>query len=176
MPQDHPIRIVPNPNRVRVRLGDKLVVDTKRALTLFEASYPGVQYVPRDDADMSLMRRTAHKTHCPYKGDAAYFTILMDGQFAENAVWTYETPFPAMEAIAGRLSFYPDKVEVYSVDEAAVNPEAHPEPSPQITPEPRAASVDEVIQHTDAGDGTSQREHWTPNVKPPATTDDGGLR
>ena len=108
MSQDHPIRIVPNPNRVRVRLGDKVVVDTKRALTLFEASYPGVQYVPREDADMSLLRRTAHTTHCPYKGDAAYYTVEAGGRTAENA----EQPFAGAAEIAGYLAFYPNRVEI----------------------------------------------------------------
>jgi uncharacterized protein (DUF427 family) len=112
MPQNHPIRIVPNPNRVCVRLGDQIVVDTKRALTLFEASYPGVQYVPREDADMSLMRRTAHKTHCPYKGDAAYYTVEAGGRTAENAVWTYEQPLAGVTEIAGYLAFYPNRVEI----------------------------------------------------------------
>jgi len=109
---DHPIRIEPNPQRLRVKLGDKVVVDTKRALTLFEATYPGVQYVPREDADMSLLTRTAHKTHCPYKGDASYYTIDADGQKAENAVWTYEHPFPGVSQIAGYLAFYPNKVQI----------------------------------------------------------------
>ena len=112
MSQDHPIRIVPNPNRVCVRLGDKVVADTRRALTLFEASYPGVQYVPREDADMSLLRRTAHTTHCPYKGDAAYYTVEAGGRTAENAVWTYEQPFAGAAEIAGYLAFYPNRVEI----------------------------------------------------------------
>ena len=110
--KDHPIRIVPNPNRVRVRLGDKTVVDTTHALTLFESTYPGVQYVPRADADMSLLTRTAHHTHCPYKGDAAYYSISADGRSAENAVWTYEQPFLGVAEIAGYLAFYPNKVEI----------------------------------------------------------------
>jgi uncharacterized protein (DUF427 family) len=97
---------------VRVRLGDKTVVDTTRALTLFEASYPGVQYVPREDADMSLLTRTAHKTHCPYKGDASYYSVAVDGRTAENAVWTYEQPFPEVKQIAGYLAFYPNRVEI----------------------------------------------------------------
>ena len=117
MTADHPIRIAPNPRRVHVRLGDKTVVDTARALTLFEASYPGVHYVPREDADMSLLTRTAHKTHCPYKGDAAYYSITANGRTAENAVWTYEQPFPDVAEIAGYLAFYPNKVEI--VDEHA---------------------------------------------------------
>jgi uncharacterized protein (DUF427 family) len=112
MTKDHPIRIEPNPGRVRVRLNGRTVVDTTRALTLFEASYPGVHYVPRDDADMALLTRTAHKTHCPYKGDAAYYTVTADGRSAENAVWTYEQPLPGVAAIAGYLAFYPNKVEI----------------------------------------------------------------
>src|SRR3982075_437344 len=112
MSQDHPIRIVPNPNRVCVRLGDKVVVDTKRALTLFEASYPGVQYVPREDADMALLRRTAHTTHCPYKGDAAYYTVEAGGRTAGNAVWAYEQPFAGAAGIAGVPGFYPNRVEI----------------------------------------------------------------
>ena len=109
---EHPIRIEPNPRRVRVRFNGKTVVDTTRALTLFEATYPGVQYVPREDADMSLLARTPHKTHCPYKGDAAYYSIQTDGHAAENAVWTYEQPLEGVSQIAGYLAFYPNKVEI----------------------------------------------------------------
>ncbi len=112
MTADHPIYIEPNPRRVRVRLGDKTVAETARALTLFEASYAGVHYVPREDADMSLLTRTARKTHCPYKGDAAYYSITADGRTAENAVWTYEQPLPEVAQIAGYLAFYPTKVEI----------------------------------------------------------------
>ena len=112
MSRDHPIRIAPNPNRVRVRLGLKVVADTIRALTLFEASYPAVHYVPRQDADMSLLRRTAHTTHCPHKGDAAYYTVDAGGRTAENAVWTYEQPIAGVTEIAGYLAFYPSRVEI----------------------------------------------------------------
>ncbi len=112
MTKDHPIRIEPNPRRVRVRLGGKTVAETSRALTLFEASYPGVQYIPREDADMALLTRTARKTRCPYKGDAAYYTISADGRTAEDAVWTYEQPLAGVAAIAGYLAFYPNKVDI----------------------------------------------------------------
>ncbi len=112
MTKDHPIHIEPNPRRVRVRLGGATVADTTRALTLFEASYPGVHYIPRADADMALLSRTDRKTYCPYKGDAAYYTIVADGRTAENAVWTYEQPFPGVTQIAGYLAFYTNKVEV----------------------------------------------------------------
>jgi uncharacterized protein (DUF427 family) len=108
---DHPIRIEPNRKRVRVRWRGKVVADTKRALALFEASYPAVQYIPREDADMSLLVRTPHKSHCPYKGDANYFSIKEGDRTAENAVWTYEAPFPAVAEIAGYLAFYPNRVD-----------------------------------------------------------------
>jgi uncharacterized protein (DUF427 family) len=108
---DHPITVEPNPHRVVVRLNGRTVADTSRALRLKEASYPAVLYVPREDADMGLLERTARKTHCPYKGDAAYYTIRADGRTAENAVWTYEQPYPAVAAIAGHLAFYPDRVD-----------------------------------------------------------------
>jgi uncharacterized protein (DUF427 family) len=108
---DHPITITANPRRVRVILGGKVVADTARALTLKEASYPAVQYIPREDADLSLFDRTAHATHCPYKGDASYYTLRIDGRAAENAVWSYEDPYPAMAQIKGHLAFYPNRVD-----------------------------------------------------------------
>ena len=83
---DHPITIAPNSSRVRVMLGGKVVADTRRALTMREASLAPVQYIPREDVDMALLTRTAHATHCPYKGDASYFTVSADGRTAENAV------------------------------------------------------------------------------------------
>jgi len=112
---DHPITISANPRRIRVMAGDTVIADTTHALTLKEASYPAVQYVPRDDARMELLQRTDRVTHCPYKGDASYFSIAGDGKAIENAIWTYETPFPAMAEISGYLAFYPDKVRIEEV-------------------------------------------------------------
>jgi uncharacterized protein (DUF427 family) len=108
---DHPITIARNTDRVRVMLNGRTVADTKRALTLREASYKPVLYIPREDADMSLLQRTAHTTHCPYKGDASYYSIRAGERVAENAVWSYETPYPAMHEIAGYLAFYPNRVD-----------------------------------------------------------------
>lgn len=108
---DHPITIEPNPKRVRVRLGGEVIAETSRALTLREASYPPVQYIPREDARMALLHRTAHATYCPYKGNASYFTVAAGGRRTENAVWSYEHPYPAVTQIAGHLAFYPDRVD-----------------------------------------------------------------
>jgi uncharacterized protein (DUF427 family) len=108
---DHPITIEPKPARVRVVFNGRVVADSTRALTLREASLRPVLYIPRADADMSLLVRSTHASHCPYKGDAAYYNLSVDGRTAENAVWTYETPYPAMAPIKEHLAFYPDRVD-----------------------------------------------------------------
>ena len=112
---DHPITIIQNPRRVRVTAGDIVIAESAKALTLKEAKYPAVQYVPREDANMALLERTERTTHCPYKGDASYYSIKADGKTLDNAIWTYETPFPAMTEISGHLAFYPDKVKIEEV-------------------------------------------------------------
>lgn len=112
---DHPITITPNPRRVRVTAGDIVIAETSKALTLKEAKYPAVQYVPREDANMALLERTDRVTHCPYKGDANYYSVKADGKTFDNAIWTYETPYPAMTEISGHLAFYPDKVKIEEV-------------------------------------------------------------
>ena len=108
---DHPITIVPNPNRVRVVLGGMIVAETTRALTLKEADLPPVQYIPREDVHMDLFDRTHHASHCPHKGDAAYYTVMAGGLVARNAAWTYEQPLPAAAPIRDHLAFYSSKVD-----------------------------------------------------------------
>jgi uncharacterized protein (DUF427 family) len=107
----HPITIAPASHRVRITHGGRVIADTRRALALREASYPVVHYIPRDDVDMSALSRTGHTTHCPYKGDAAYYAIAFDGHMSDNAIWTYEAPFAAVSDIAGYLAFYPQRVD-----------------------------------------------------------------
>lgn len=110
---DHPISITPTPGRVVVKAGGRVVAKTRNALTLKEATYPPVQYIPREDADMAQLTRTAHATYCPYKGDASYYSLPA----AENAAWSYETPYLAVTAIKDRLAFYPDRVDSIEVCE-----------------------------------------------------------
>jgi uncharacterized protein (DUF427 family) len=112
---DHPITITPSPKHIRVLAGDIVIADTTQALTLKEASYPAVLYIPRADANLKLVARTDRVTHCPYKGDANYYSINAGGKVLENAIWTYETPFPAMTEIKDYLAFYPDKVRIEEV-------------------------------------------------------------
>ncbi len=108
---DHPITISPSTKRVRVTFGGHVVADTTKALRLQEARYPAVLYIPRADAKMDLLKKTHHATHCPYKGDASYFSIAANGKTAENAVWSYEQTFPAMAEIKDHLAFYPSRVD-----------------------------------------------------------------
>jgi uncharacterized protein (DUF427 family) len=112
---DHPITITANPRRVRVSAGGVVIAESTDALTLKEASYPAVSYVPRKDANMALFKRSERVTHCPYKGDANYFSVVADGKTIADAIWTYEKPFPAMTEISGHLAFYPDKVKIEEV-------------------------------------------------------------
>jgi uncharacterized protein (DUF427 family) len=109
---DHPITVTPNPGRVVVRVGDQVVADSTRALTLQESNYPPVQYVPLSDVDPSALQRTDSSTYCPYKGDASYYSLRVNGSELTDAVWTYETPYPAVAEIAGHVAFYPDKVQL----------------------------------------------------------------
>jgi uncharacterized protein (DUF427 family) len=108
---DHPISIEANPSRVVVEVGGKIIADTSNALTLREACYPAVQYIPRRDVDMAALVRSEHTTYCPYKGDASYYSIPAGGDRSLNAVWTYETPFEAMAQIKDYVAFYPDRVD-----------------------------------------------------------------
>jgi len=153
---DHPITLTPAATRWQAMFHGHLIADSAEAVVLKEASYPPVVYFPRKDVEMAVLGRTAHSTHCPYKGDASYFTIARDGVVAENAVWTYETPFPAMAQIKDLVAFYPNHVQVHAIDAPAAD----------------RSAVDAAVLHTDSGSGASQRDHWAPNVTGP----DGGVR
>jgi uncharacterized protein (DUF427 family) len=108
---DHPITIEPNSAHIVVSLGGQVIADTRNSLTLKEASYPGVHYIPRADVNMALLSRTDHASYCPFKGDASYFSIPSGGDRSVNAVWTYEAPYEAVAAIKDYVAFYPDRVD-----------------------------------------------------------------
>ncbi|MGH7025665.1 MAG: DUF427 domain-containing protein [Caulobacteraceae bacterium] len=138
---DHPITVTGHEGRVQALYNGHLIADSGDVLYLKEASYKPVAYFPRADVEMGFLAATSLDTYCPYKGHASYFTVAMDGKIAENAVWTYETPHPAMEIIRGRLAFYPNFVDIHEVKE-------------------RGPSVEASVLHTDSGAGAPQGEHW----------------
>ena len=108
---EHPISITPFRGAVRVTVAGKVVAQSSHALCLEEKGYPPVYYIPRDDADMSLLVRTTHYTYCPYKGDCTYFSIPIGGSKSEFAVWTYEDPYESVAIIKDYLAFYPTRVD-----------------------------------------------------------------
>ena len=115
---DHPITIEPNPKRIVVSAAGRVIADTRAALTLREASYPPVQYIPRKDVDMSRLKRTDHASYCPYKGECAYYSIPAGGERGVNAVWSYEAPYPAVAVIKDHLAFYPDRIDAIEEHQA----------------------------------------------------------
>ena len=108
---DHPITIERHPARIIVSIAGRVVANTREALTLHEAAYPAVQYIPRKDVDMALLERTDHNTYCPYKGDCTYYSIPLGGERSVNAVWSYEAPYAAVASIKDHLAFYPNRVD-----------------------------------------------------------------
>ena len=108
----HPITITPTAERVVVTLGERTLADSRSALTLQEADYPPVQYMPLGDVDPAVLERSDHATYCPYKGDASYYSLAADGERHPDALWTYEAPYDAVAEIAGHVAFYPHVVDV----------------------------------------------------------------
>jgi uncharacterized protein (DUF427 family) len=112
---DHPITISPAEGKVRVAVAGRTVAESTRALRLEEKGHSPVYYLPRGDANMSLLVRTAHYTYCPYKGDCSYYSIPIGGAKSEYAVWTYEKPYEAVGGIRDYLAFYPTRVDAIEV-------------------------------------------------------------
>ncbi len=108
---DHPITIELTQARVIVKVAGRIVAHTQDAVTLSEADYATVQYIPFGDVDRSLLEPTHHTTYCPYKGDCSYYSVPAGGDRSVNAVWTYGSPFSAVAEIKDRVAFYPDRVD-----------------------------------------------------------------
>jgi len=108
---EHPISIQRNPARVVVSVAGRVMADTRNALTLLEAAYLPVQYIPSEDVDFSQLERTDHVSYCPYKGDCNYYSVPAGGKKSVNAVWSYEDPFAAVAQIKGHVAFYPGRVD-----------------------------------------------------------------
>ena len=112
----HPITIEPAGHRIVVRAGDRVVADTTAALTLREAGYAPVHYIPVNDVNHTLLRTSATSTYCPYKGDASYYSVDGPDGEIEDASWRYEHAYPSVAAIAGHLAFYADRVEITEIE------------------------------------------------------------
>jgi uncharacterized protein (DUF427 family) len=108
---EHRIAVSPAGKRVHAAFAGEVIADTHEALAMKEGDYPVVYYFPRKDVRMERLERSTHSTHCPFKGDASYFSLKGGPR---DAVWSYERPFDEMAAIREYLAFYADKVEITS--------------------------------------------------------------
>jgi uncharacterized protein (DUF427 family) len=110
---EHPITITPTGKHVTVRVNGEVVAETDAALTLQESTYPAVQYVPLADVVGSVLRRSDNTTYCPYKGEANYYHVTTGASdTVDDAIWTYEQPYPAVGEIVGHVAFYANKADV----------------------------------------------------------------
>lgn len=147
---DHPIVLHRSRGRVRALFRGHLLADSADTVLLREAGYPDRYYFPREGVEMEVISASAYHTYSPYAGQASYFSVYRDSKIIENIAWSYEQPHPALERIAGMLSFDLDEVEI-QLDEAAALDASE-------------QTMAEYIRHTDSGAGASQAQHWTPNV------------
>jgi uncharacterized protein (DUF427 family) len=108
----HPITVTPTGHHVVVRIDGDTVAETDAALTLQEGSYPAVQYIPIADVAPDRLVPSDTSTYCPFKGDAGYYHVRVGDRTVDDAVWTYEQPYPAVADIAGHVAFYPNKADV----------------------------------------------------------------
>ena len=112
MATGHKITIVPAGEHVEVSLDGQKLAESDRAVRLDETGLPARYYIPRDDVRMDLLEPTDHKSTCPFKGQASYWSVRAGDDRLENVVWSYPEPIPDAEGIAGLLSFYNDRVQI----------------------------------------------------------------
>lgn len=108
----HTVSTAASERRVRVAIGGEVVAESERALELYETGYPTRYYLPLEDVREGVLEPSSKTSHCPFKGDASYYSARVGGELHENVVWTYRDPIPAVAEIAGYVSFYPEKAEL----------------------------------------------------------------
>jgi uncharacterized protein (DUF427 family) len=116
MSEGHTVTIHPTDAHVEVRLGEHVIASSDRALRLEETGLPARYYLPKDDVRMDLLEPTTFHTTCPFKGEASYWSVMLDGTRHDGIVWAYETPIDTAADIAGHLSFYPDRTQISVTD------------------------------------------------------------
>jgi len=111
---DHEITIEPLDGSVEVTAKGQMIAYSNRAVILTEATYPPVIYMPLGDV-LAPIDRTETATHCPFKGDASYYAVTVEGETIQDALWAYEAPFDEMRVITGFAAFYPDRVDAIKI-------------------------------------------------------------
>lgn len=113
---DHRVAIRPFEGRVRAVFNGEVVAESTHALLVEEDRHAPVYYFPREDARIARMEPTDHSTYCPFKGHASYWTLCVGDRSAENAVWSYETPYDECEPLARHVAFYADRLDAIGPD------------------------------------------------------------
>src|SRR5436190_1854865 len=109
----HRLLLHPFPRRVRARFAGEVLLDSTRGALLHESNILPRLYVPLQDVRADLLERTDHRTHCPFKGDASYWSVRVGDRVAENAVWTYEEPIDEASWLRGLVSVYPERMDAW---------------------------------------------------------------
>ncbi len=112
MSKGHDIEVKPGSDEVVVRVKDKVVATSSRALVLTETGLPARYYLDPEDVRMDLLQVSTTTSHCPFKGDAVYWSVDTGDGLVEDAVWAYPEPLSRVSEIAGRLAFWAEKSEV----------------------------------------------------------------
>ena len=152
---DQVLEIYPATTRLRAAHRGHVLADSNDVLILSQGARTPVAYFPVGDVELGYFARSDQAMHCPTKGDAACYTLTLDGEVLENVAWIHEDPLPAALQLSDRMAFQAERIEVYGVN-------------PQTAPGDRFPDVDAIVQHTDSGGGQSQQPHWPPNVTPRA--------
>jgi uncharacterized protein (DUF427 family) len=138
------IEVEPSPRWVRIKFGGRTIADSKRVLLLRESGHTPVYYFPQEDVRMEWLTPTEHQTHCPYKGDASYWSVIVEERVVENAAWSYRDPLPERSDIQGYLAFYWDKMDAWYEEEEEVF--VHPrDPYKRVDVMPSSRHVQIVI-------------------------------
>jgi uncharacterized protein (DUF427 family) len=110
MAPGHTITITPSDVRVEIAVNGTVVAESNRPVLLNETGLPTRYYLPPDDVRTDLLRPTNFHTTCPFKGEASYWSLVLDDEVFDGVVWSYETPLASAGAIAGLMCFYPERV------------------------------------------------------------------
>ena len=122
---DYDVHFEPCPKRIRVTFNGETIADSARAQYLCETKHDPVYYFPLADVRQDLLVATDNFTHCPFKGDAAYWTVKVGEREAENAVWSYSTPYPETAEIKDYVAFYCDRMDHWYEDDQEISQAGH---------------------------------------------------
>lgn len=150
-PSDYQVSITPSDRLIKAVFNGETVAESRRAVVLSETRHAPTYYFPKEDVRMDLLKPSAHLTHCPFKGNATYWSLAIGDTEAENVVWSYDAPYDEAEPISGYLGFYWDKMEAWYEDGIQVHAQSQSNKSAASNP-----LVDWLL--SEAWDATTSRE------------------